>query len=732
MVHSIDPADATHSRTVYRILTALGLLSISLTVPPTAEAGDAAFHFENQIVPLLSRYNCNSSGCHGKAEGQGGFKLSVFGFDPTADHASIVKEGRGRRVMATAATDSLFLRKATGRTPHGGGTRLKLDGKDYRTLRDWIAAGTPFGDPDAPHVVALRVEPTEALLRNHVTQPLKAFAKYSDGREVEVTDHARFQTNNETLATVGGDGVIATLDSPGEVAIMAAYLGQVSVCRVIIPRPGATVAANLPRFNFIDKLVDQKLAKLNVSPSPVCDDAEFLRRVYLDLVGVPPTPDEARAFLKDASVDKRAKLIDRLLADPAFADLMALRWADLLRVNRQVLGPQRAFAYYRWIRGSFATNQPFDQFARELLTAEGPLNETAAANFYKVATKPGDVASTIAQVFLGVRIACAECHHHPTDRWSQTDYVGMVGLFTPLTFRGGKDAETLQAVGDQVTKHPRSGLPVFAHALGAKEPAVNPPGDRRLVLADWMTDPANPYFARNFVNRLWANLLGRGIVEPVDDVRATNPPSNPELIDALAAYAREQKYDTRAVVRLICNSRVYQTSSAPNATNEKDEQNFSRALFKRPSAEVLLDLIGRTTGVPDRFPGLPAGTRAAQVWDSETKHQFLKLFGRPSRTTACECERNHEPSTSQVLNLLNSPELQRKLSHEAGTIAKLTATIADDAKLVEELYLTFFSRYPTAKERDAAARHLKKPDRRRAAEDLAWAMMNSLEFAFIH
>ena len=700
MVHRSDPADATHSRTVYRF--SIALVAISLTVPPTVRAGDDAFHFENQIVPLLSRCNCNSSGCHGKAEGQGGFKLSVFGFDPTADHASIVKEGRGRRVMATAAADSLFLRKATGRTPHGGGTRLKLDSKDYLTLRDWIAAGTPVGDPNAPQVVSLRVEPTEALLRYRVTQPLKAFAKYSDGREVDVTDHARFQTNNESLATVGSDGVIATLDSPGEVAIMAAYLGQVSVCRVIIPRPGAAVATKLPQFNLIDKHVDRKLAKLNVSPSAVCDDAEFLRRVHLDLVGLPPTPDEARAFLKSTEADKRAKLIEQLLTEPAFADLMALRWADLLRVNRQVLGPQKAFAYYRWIRESFAANQPFDHFARELLTAEGPLTESAAANFYKVVTKPGDAASTISQVFLGVRIACAECHHHPTDRWSQADYAGMVGLFTPLTFRGGKDAESLLAVGDPVTKHPRSGVSVAAHALGTKEPSANPTGDRRLVLADWMTEPSNPYFARNFVNRLWANLLGRGIVEPVDDVRATNPPSNADLLDALATERSwSKKYDVRELVmRLICRSRVYQTSSTPNDTNEKDEQNFSRGRCSNaPSAEVLLDLIG--TARPACGIGSPAsqsGTRAVQVWDSQTKHEFLKLFGRPSADHALRLRaepRSRVPS--QVLNLLNSPDASDASSaHEAGTIGpKLVAAIADDGKVIEELYLTaFYSRLP--------------------------------------
>jgi hypothetical protein len=679
-------------------------------------AGDV-FHFENDILPILGRYGCNSSGCHGKAEGQGGFKLSVFASDPEADYAALTKEGRGRRVFPASPDESLLLRKGAGRLAHGGGTKLPYASDDYRVLRDWIAAGMPVGSPDAPRVIALRVEPTDRVMTPKAEQKLKVFAKYSDGSEKDVTRHARFQSNTENVATVNASGVVTTRDVPGEAAVMAAYLGEVSLFRVMVPRPGEPARNTLPQFNLIDKHVDAKLAKLNIAPSAVCDDADYLRRVYLDLTGTLPTPEEAKQFLLDSSPNKRAKLAELLVAKSEFADLWALRWADLLRVDRQPLGHQRAHLYYKWIRDSIAQNKPFDEFARELVTAEGPVTEVGPANFFKVVTKPGEVASTVSQVFLGIRITCAECHHHPFDRWKQSDYFGMSAFFTTGS-----------------TTHPRTKKEVFAHALGSEMPTVNPLGDRRLPLAEWMTKPENPFFARNLANRVWAWMLGRGLVEPVDDVRATNPPSNPELLDALAKFLIENKYDVRKLMLAIVASRVYQTSVTPNATNEKDERNFSRAYFKRPDAEVLLDMISQSLGVAEKFPGSPDITRATQLWDSKARSDFLKLFGRPNRVTACECERTREPSVSQVLNLLNSTEIQAKLTHEAGTVAKFVRKHKEDAALVQELYLAFYSRFPTDKERDTAIAHLKKyaNNRRAATEDLAWALLNSTEFLFNH
>jgi hypothetical protein len=692
------------------------------------------FNFENDIVSLMSRFGCNSSGCHGKASGQNGFKLSVFGFDPAADYAAIIKESRGRRVFPAAPEQSLLLTKMSGQVAHGGGVRIPRDSLEYAILRDWIAAGMPFGGRDDPHVESIRVEPRERQLAMNGKQQLRVIARFTDGREADVTAYAKFQSNNDSLASVSAGGLITASDVPGDVAVMASYMNAVDVFRAMVPR--AETIENYPALaetNFIDTLVFRKLRKLNVLPSEPVGDAEFLRRVYLDIIGTLPTPDEARRFLADTAANKRTRLVDALLDRPEFADYWALKWSDILRVDRQVLGHKRAYAYYRWIRESFAANKPLDRFARELVTAEGPLAEVGAANFFKVVNKPGEAASTLSQVFLGVRIGCAECHHHPFDRWSQDDYYGMQAFLAPLSVKKVPDGEMLMMAGDVPTKNPRTGELVIAHPLGATMVAKSASGDRRPALADWMTAADNPWFARNLANRAWAHFLGRGLVEPVDDVRATNPPTNPELLDALAKHLVENQFDFRKLIRTITASRVYQLSCKPNATNERDEQNYSRALFKRIDAEVLLDAVCQTTGVSEKFPGVPAGSRAIQLWDSKASHPFLKLFGRPERISACECERNHEPGVAQVLHVMNSPEIHDKLAHEGGTLAKLLRKHSENGPLVDELYLTFFTRMPTARERDAAVKYIiEEKSRRQAVEDLAWSMMNSLEYIFNH
>lgn len=710
----------------------------TLSVPVRVEgtAVSRTYHFENDITPLLNRFGCNASGCHGNADGQNGFKLSIFGFDPAFDYNALVKEGRGRRVFVGAPEASLFLGKASGTMAHGGGIRIPKGTPEYETLRGWIAAGVPVGDPEAPRVVSVRVEPGERQLDKNGQQQLRVIARSSDGRETDVTHYARFQSNNDALASVNAFGLVSAGDVPGEAAIMASYMGHVEIFRALVPRQDKITAfPSLPEHNFIDGHVHAKLRKLNITPSGVCDDSEFLRRVFLDIIGTLPTPAEVRRFLNDKSANRRAALVNDLLERPEYADYWALKWADLLRVDRQALGHKRAFNYYHWIHASLAANKPYDQFVRELLTAEGPLDQVGPANLFKVVTKPGEAASMLSQVFLGVRIACAECHHHPFDRWSQTDYYGMQAFFTPVGVKSTPaKMEYVLAAGDPVTTHPRTGAVVTAHALAVPMPDKSPTGDRRLLLAEWMTSPTNPWFARNLANRLWAHFLGRGLVEPVDDVRATNPPTNPELLDALASYLVQHKFDVKELIRVITASRTYQLSTRPNATNEKDEQNYSRALFRRVDAEVLLDMVSQSTGVPERFHGLPSGYRAIQLWDSKVSHYFLKVFGRPIRATACECERNHMPSVSQVLHLLNAPELHDKLTHEAGTIARLIRTTSDDAALIDELYLTFYSRLPDAQERTLAVSYLKRDPgkRRQAAEDLAWSLLNSLEFVFNH
>ena len=733
----VTPAGVVHSAgdgtTSVRVRAEGRTLDVAVTVE--GSTAPRRLNFANDIEPILSRFGCNASGCHGKAEGQNGFKLSVFGFDPSADYVALTQESRGRRVFPAAPEQSLLLRKMTGQMPHGGGARIPSSSADYETIRAWIAAGMPIGSPDDPAVASIRVEPSQRVLAPRGRQRLRVMARYTDGREADVTPLAKFQSNNEALAAVQPGGLVLAGDAPGEAAIMASFLNAVDTFRLVVPRAGRIEPyPAVPENNFIDRLVFRKLRTLNILPSDLADDAEYLRRVYLDVIGTLPTPAEARRFLDDKRPDRRARLVEELLRRPEFADFWALQWADLLRVDRAALGPKRAYAYYKWIRDSLAANRSLDEFARALITAEGPLREVAPANFYKVVAKPGQAASTLSQVFLGIRIACAECHHHPFDRWSQDDYYGMTAFFTGVAVKNAGGVEALAGMGLAQARNPRTGADILAHPLGENTPAKRDPGDRRAELADWLTNPRNPWFARNLANRVWAHFLGRGLVEPVDDVRVTNPPSNPELLDALADYLVQNKYDLHALIRVITASRVYQLSSQPNATNERDEQNYSRARFKRLAAEVLLDMVSRTTAVPERFAGAPPGTRAIQLWDSKVPHYFLKAFGRPERVSACECERNHEPSVAQVLHLLNAPAIHAKLTHAGGYVAKLAKRQPADEPLIEELYLTYFSRLPREDERKTALAYLReyKENRREAVEDLAWSMMNSLEFIFNH
>ena len=710
----------------------LAVLAPAAGGAPAKVAPSRVFNFENDISPLLTRHGCNASQCHGKAEGQNGFKLSVFGYDALADWRALATESKGRRAGSAAPEQSLLLAKASGVIPHQGGARIPAGSPDFETIRGWLAAGAPFGSTNDARVVKVELEPRERTLAPGAKLQLRVNATWSDGRKSDVTRYCVFQSNNDALAKVDEHGAVVIGALPGQTSIMARYLGEVSSFLAIVPRPGKPVGdAGFAEFNFIDRHVNAHLKKLNLRPSDVCDDATFLRRAHLDIIGTLPMADEARRFLDDKSADKRAKLVDALLARPEFADFWALKWADLLRVDRQKLGTRDAYAYYRWIRDQFAANRPLDQFARALLTAEGPLDEAPAGHFYKVVSKPGEMANAVSQVFLGVRIACAECHHHPFDRWSQADYYGMSGFFAQVSVRKGALGETLLAEGNPTTKHPRTGETVPPQALGA-EPQTTP-GDRRRVLAEWFTAPGNPWFARNLANRLVAHFLGRGVVEPVDDVRATNPPGNPALLDAVAAALAEARFDLKHFIRTLTASRAYQLSSTPNETNVQDEQNYSRALFKRLPAEVLLDAVCDVTGVPEKFDGVAAGARAVQLWDSQAQHYFLKLFGRPVRVTACECERNTEASIAQVLHLLNSPGLHAKLTHADGRLARLAAAHPDPARLAEELYLTFFSRRPSDAERALAVRHFAAGrDRQQAVEDFAWSLMNTVEFVFNH
>ncbi|MBY0231199.1 MAG: DUF1549 domain-containing protein [Gemmataceae bacterium] len=693
----------------------------------------APVSFESEVMPLLSRAGCNGGGCHGKAEGRNGFKLSVFGYDPEADHQALVMEARGRRVFAPAPEYSLFLRKAAGQVAHGGGKKIAPDGPEYRRLHRWISEGARFG-AGMPAITGIEVEPKEQILAFDGTQQLRVTAIDADGKRRCVTVDAEYGSNAPSVAKVDSRGHVRAGDIPGQAAVLVRYLGHVAICRVAVPRPGVK-PTRPPEANFIDKHAWDNLARLGIQAADLADDATFLRRVFLDTIGLLPTEDEARAFLADKRADKRAKLIDALLARPEYADHWAMRWSDLLRVDRDTITPAGAVAMTRWLRKQFADNRPYDGMARDILTARGNTGDEGPASIYKALATPEEMSRSFSQLFLGVRIQCAQCHHHPSEKWSQDDYFALAGFFTGIgrkTLPGG--AMALHAIKGTELPHPRTKKPVPARALGATVPAdFATVADRRAVLAKWMTAPENPFFARALANRLWSHYFGHGLVEPLDDMRGTNPATNEPLLDALAKHLREVKYDVKAFTRTLLESRLYQLAGrAPGAP--LDEQNFSHASARAIPAEVLLDAICQVAGVPEKFNGWPKGYRAVQVWDNRMPSYFFRIFGRPVRASVCECERSNEPSIAQALHLMNSEEIAGKIRSREGTARKLADSARTPREIVDSLYLATLSRHPTAKEQSLMLRYFAEAgdDRRSAAEDVLWALVNTRGFVFNH
>jgi hypothetical protein len=693
----------------------------------------APVSFEHQVIPILTKAACNSGGCHGKAEGQNGFKLSVFGFDPQADHRSLVAEARGRRVFPAAPDSSLLLLKAAARVPHGGGKKIDKDSLPYRRLRRWITEGAPFDNPSAAPVVAVEVEPAERVLAPRGTQQLRVTAVDAAGRRRCVTTEAEYQSNATSIAAVDRRGWVEAGDVPGEAAILVRYLDHVTVCRLTLPRPGRA----FPRpaeANFIDRHVWDKLARLGIPPGEPADDATFLRRAYLDTIGTLPTAAEARAFLTSTDPRKRSRLIDALLGRPEYADYWAMIFSDLLRVDKDLVTPRGAIAMTRWLRRQFADNRPYDAFARAILTASGPTGREGPASFYVVMNSPEVAARSVAQLFFGVRIACAQCHHHPSARWGQDDYFSLAGFFSgvaPKKLPGGGDA--IHSAGGTDLKNPRTGVTVPTRALGAAPADFTGKPDRRAVLAEWMTSPDNPYFATAIANRLWAHYFGRGLVEPIDDLRPTNPATNGPLLADLARHLRATGYDLKAFTRTLLESRAYQLSARASEGNAEDVQHFSHAAAKALPAEVLLDAICQVTGVPEKFNGWPDGYRAIQVWDNRMPSYFFRIFGRPMRASVCECERSNEPSITQALHLMNSAEIADKIRARTGAARRLADSAGAPAEVIDELYLAALARFPSDRERAVLLEAFAGPaDRRAATEDVLWTLLNSKEFLYNH
>ncbi len=690
-------------------------------------------HFENDVMPILSKLGCNSGGCHGKPSGQNGFKLSVFGFDPMADYEALVKENRGRRVFPASPQRSLLLLKPTAQVAHGGGQRLEVGSKDYEVLYEWVRQGMPVGANDAPRLVSLEVRPTERVVSFSGAQQILATAIFSDGARRDVSTAALYTTNAELVAGVSQSGLVRTAAVPGEAAITVNYMGQVAAVRIQVPRPDApSPYPSLPTNNRIDELVWAKLEKMGILPSELTDDATFLRRVYLDTIGTLPTPREVERFLSDRAADKRTRAIDRLLEREEYAGFWALKWADILLVDSQKLGGRGAFEFHRWLRAQFSRDRPYDQWVRELITATGNSGKNGPVNFYRAIPTPEEAGRTVSQAFLGVRLECAQCHHHPFGKWSRQDFYAMAGFFNGLerkTIRG--ERELIYHAGYRETRMPLSGELVPTRPLGAEVPAGIERGDPRVPLAAWITSPENPWFAHLAVNRLWKHFLGRGLVEPEDDFRMTNPATNQELLDFLAQSLVTSAYDLKSVMRAILSSRVYQLSSVPNANNSDDDQGFSHYYAKRLSAEALLDAICQVTGVPERYPGRPLGARAIDLWDNRMPSYFLDVFGRPARESPCECGRSSEPTMAQALHLMNAPEIEAKISSPEGRVAKLLAEAADPDRMVEEMCLAALGRSPGEREREVAKRLFAVGTPKEAAEDFLWTLLNSYEFLFV-
>lgn len=727
--------------------------SATATIRVSGVGAEPPIHFQRQIVPIFTKLGCNGGGCHGKISGQNGFRLSLLGFEAHEDYEYLVKESRGRRISPASPHRSLLLTKGTGEVPHGGGARLEPDSYEYRLLWRWIAQGTPYGDLAAPSVENIEVFPANRRLAPGQSQQLSVLARYTDGTIEDVTAAAVYESNDPSMAEVSSTGWVETQQLVGDVAVMVRFQGHIGVFNADIPFPAerpsdgsedSQVAAGFARLdeprNAVDVPVFDKLRALGIPASPECDDATFLRRVTLDIAGRLPSLEEVQAFAEDDSPsrEKRDRVIDRLLDSEDYADHFAGKWGAILR-NRRSGGTLQFsnLAFHHWIRQSLLENKPYDEFVAELLTASGsPANNPAVMWFAQVPDLEQRTEDA-AQLFMGQRIQCARCHHHPYEKWSQADYAQLAAFFSLVSKKPGDSAqepEFYSRPGAPTARHPKTGQPLPPMGLDGEAIEVSPNEDPRVHLARWMVDPENPFFARSLANRYWKHFLGRGLVEPEDDMRVTNPPSNPALLDALSYEFVASGYDLKALIRLICQSHTYSFSSQALTANLDDRRSHSRYYPKRLTAEVLLDAVDTVTQTPTSFQSMPPGTRAVALPDTGFGSYFLSVFGRPDSTTACECERSQESNLAQSLHLLNSEEVQGKLSAEVGRAAKLAAEGSEqDDTAIKRLYQIALARVPTDEELQAVLTYVgQREDRKAAMEDVIWSLINSKEFLFNH
>jgi hypothetical protein len=704
----------------------------AVSVTDAAAERPVSFHLD--VMPVFMRAGCNTGSCHGAARGKDGFRLSLFGFDPQGDYFRLTREETVRRINLAVPETCLLMEKATGAVPHTGGKLFEADSHYSQTLLRWLEAGAPQDAGEPPHVTQLDIYPPKAVVEGAgTTQQFIARARYSDGTDRDITDLAVFMTSNDNSAPIDKDGLV-TAAARGEAFVMARFETKTVGSQVLVLPSDMPYTAPEITGNYIDQMVGQKLMKLRILPSERCSDEEFLRRVTVDIAGMLPTEEEYHAFLSDPAADKRARLIDRLLHRKEFSEIWAMKWSQWLMVkSSNQVSYKSMFLYSNWLTDKIANNVPLDQMVRELLSASGGTFSSPATNFYQIERDTLKTAENVAQVFMGFRTQCAQCHNHPFDRWTMDDYYSFAAFFSQIGRKTGEDyRETIvfnQGGGE--VRHPVDNRVMAPKFLGGDKPDLAGK-DRRAVLAEWLTAPDNPFFATNIANRVWAHFFGRGIVEEVDDVRVSNPPSNPELFEELGRRLVEYKFDFKQLVRDICNSQTYQRSHVRNASNETDERNFAHANVRRIPAEQLLDCVSQVTETQEKFRGLPLGARAVQIADGETTTYFLTTFGRAKRETVCACEATTDPSLSQALHMLNGDAVHGKIL-QGGVVKKLLDAGKTPQQAIESLYVRCLTRQPTPDELERLTAVVTGAETPQIGlEDVFWAVLNSREFLFNH
>ncbi|MFK8111847.1 MAG: DUF1549 domain-containing protein [Rubripirellula sp.] len=707
---------------------------IRIPVKVTRSAEKLPISFEKDIVPIMTRSGCNTGSCHGAARGKDGFMISLFGYDPVGDYKRITREIGMRRINLAIPEDSLFLTKSTGKVTHTGGKLFEENSVYYNTILEWLQAGAPADPTPPPKVANLEVFPAQSVIEGEGSkQRFIAVATYTDGNTRDVTNLSAFMTNNETTAAVDKDGNV-TAGARGEAFIMARFETKTEGRQTLVLPKNLKYTAPKIDGNYIDQLVGKKLNQLRILPSELCTDEEFLRRITIDITGQLPTEEEYTQFVNDVGADKRARLIDRLLERKEFSEIWAMKFAQLLMIkSTNQVSVKSAFLYNQWLTENFAKNVPIDEMVRELFGATGGTFSSPATNYYQIETDVLKRAENAAQVFMGIRTQCAQCHNHPLDRWTMDDYYGFAAFFCQTATKTGEDYRE-KIIYDRRSgevKHKVTNKNMIPKFLGG-ENADTKGKDRRVVMAEWLTSPENPYFSTSIANRVWAHFMGVGIVEPVDDIRVSNPATNPELFQTLGGKLSEYKFDFRQLVRDICNSKAYQRSATPNESNQSDTRNYAYSTVRRIPAEMLLDCVSQVTGTKEKFRGLPLGARAVQIADGKTSTYFLDTFGRSGRATVCDCEATTDPSLSQALHLLNGSSTSGKIT-KGKVVAELLKDNATPEQALDRLYVRCLSRYPTEAERkellDSVA---KAPKPQEGLEDVFWAILNSREFVFNH